>query len=201
MLHPRLTLDRATRLRLQEAAAAHDWYRLAGVASPPLEPWRLMLMAAAAGLTDLERGELADRLALAGEDRRLVAAPAERRREAAAQLRRADLRPHQVSRALQPLAGEELLLLMAEEEGQPRVWVRRELTELRPLRLTLRGGDLLDRGFRPGPHIGHALEATREARLDGVLGADGELGYALNLLRRWAEEDPALTDELAEEGG
>ncbi|HZI64079.1 MAG TPA: hypothetical protein VFE44_04815, partial [Thermoanaerobaculia bacterium] len=184
---------------LQEAAAAHDWYRLTGVAEPPLEPWRLMLMAAAGDLDDRERGELADRLALAGEDRRLLAAPAERLSEPRALLRRADLRPHQVSRALQPLAGEELLLLMAEESGEARVWVRRELTELRPLQLRLRGGDLVERGFRPGPHIGHALEATREARLDGVLGPDGELGYALNLLRRWAEEDPAMAAEAAEE--
>ncbi len=201
VLHPRLTLDRATRGRLQEAAAAHDWYRLADIAEPPLQPWRLMLMAASAGLSGEERAELADRLALAGEDRRLVAAAGERLGEPRALLRRADLRPHQVSRALAPLAGEELLLLMAAEEGPGRVWVRRELTELRPLQLRVRGGDLVERGFRPGPHIGHALEATREARLDGVLGAEGELGYALNLLRRWAEEDPALAAQAAEESG
>ena len=32
-----------------EARAAHDWYRLEGIADPPVEAWRLLLMALAAG--------------------------------------------------------------------------------------------------------------------------------------------------------
>jgi tRNA nucleotidyltransferase (CCA-adding enzyme) len=56
------------------------------------------------------------------------------------------------------------------------------LTELRPLALTIRGGDLLARGIPPGPRIGEALRDTRRARLDGRIDEAGELRYALAFL-------------------
>ncbi len=178
---PRLELDDAARERLRGARAAHDWYRLAGIVDPPVEPWRLLLMGLAAGLeeTDLER--LAGRLLLAGEDRRLLTGfPA--RLEAARAVLRGDPRPHEVAEALEPLAGEEILLLMGEGEEGLRAWVRRYLTELRPLALSVRGADLLARGVPPGPRIGEALRETRRARLDGRIDEAGELRYALAFL-------------------
>jgi len=65
--------------------------------------------------------------------------------------------------------------------------VRRDLPELRPLTLTVRGTDLVAAGVPPGPAIGRALLATRRARLDGLLpaGEDArrtELDYALSVL-------------------
>ncbi len=180
-VEPQLQMDDAVRERLRGARAAHDWYRLAGIADPPVEAWRLALMALAAGLEESELERLAGRLMLAGEDLRLLTGFPARLEEARAVLR-GDPLPHQAAEALEPLAGEELLLLMGEGGERIRGWVRRYLTELRPLTLSLRGADLLARGIPPGPRIGEALRDTRRARLDGKIDEAGELRYALAFL-------------------
>jgi tRNA nucleotidyltransferase (CCA-adding enzyme) len=185
VLHPRLDMADPARERLRAARAACDWYQLAGIAGntdPPVRPWRLILMALARDLDAADRERLADRLLLAGEDRRLLTGFAERLAEAREALRGTPP-PHQVTEILEPLSGEELLLLMAEGDDVLRAWVRRDLTELRRLRLAVRGADLIAAGAQQGPEIGRALHATRRARLDGLLSEGDELGYALSILR------------------
>lgn len=195
VLHSRLELDEPARERLRLALAAWDWYRLEGLADPPVRLWRLLLMALAGSLDEAGLERLADRLHLAGGERRLVGFPA-RVAAARAAMRGEDQRdgedtgppglageigpaPHRVSEALAELSGEELLLVMAFEGERGRAWVRRELTELRRLALTIRGADLVAAGVPPGPRIGEALQATRRARLDGRIGPEEEMTYAL----------------------
>jgi tRNA nucleotidyltransferase (CCA-adding enzyme) len=180
-VEPRLELDDTVRERLRGARATHDWYRLEGLADPTVEPWRLLLMALARGLEEAELERLAGRLMLAGEDRRLLTGHPARLAEARSALG-GDPPPHQAAEALEPLAGEELLLLMGEGDEGVRAWVRRYLTELRPLTLSVRGADLLARGIPPGPRIGEALRETRRARLDGRIDEAGELRHALAFL-------------------
>ncbi|HSU84245.1 MAG TPA: CBS domain-containing protein, partial [Thermoanaerobaculia bacterium] len=103
-IEPQLELDDAVLERLRGARAAHDWYRLAGIADPPAEAWRLALMALAAGLQAAELERLAGRLLLAGEDLRLLTGFTRRLEEARGVLR-GDPPPHQVAEALEPLAG------------------------------------------------------------------------------------------------
>jgi tRNA nucleotidyltransferase (CCA-adding enzyme) len=182
VLHPQLELADLTRERLRAARAACDWYQLAGLADPPVRPWRLILLALAQSLDPAGRERLADRLLLAGEDRRLLTGFVERI-EAARDALEGTPPPHAVAEALEPLAGEELLLLMAEGDDAVRTWVRRDLTELRRLRLAVRGADLIAAGVSRGPGIGRALLAVRRARLDGLLSESDELGYALSFLR------------------
>jgi tRNA nucleotidyltransferase (CCA-adding enzyme) len=177
-IDPLLELDDAVRERLRQAWAADPPYP---PTYPPIQPWRLFLMALASrfGQEDLER--LAGRLLLAGEDRLLLTGfPS--RLEAARGALQGEPAPHAAAEALERLAREELLLLMGEGDERVRVWIRRYLTELRPLTLSLRGADLLAAGVPPGPRIGEALRATRRARLDGRIDAAGELRYALDSL-------------------
>jgi tRNA nucleotidyltransferase (CCA-adding enzyme) len=182
-LDPLLDLDDETQGRLREARAAHDWYRLEALADPPVHAWRLLLMALAAGFGEHDLARLADRLLLAGEDRRLLGGFPSRLAAARSVLQGPeDSQPHRVAEALEPLSGEELLLLMAEGGEAVRAWVRRYLTELRPLTLGLRGADLLATGAPPGPRIGEALRAVRRARLDGRIDGTEELRYALSFL-------------------
>lgn len=178
VLHPGIELTDSTRERLRGARAAWDWYHLEGLTDPPVRVWRLHLMALAGDLAEPELARLADRLMLAGEDRRLLTSFPSRLDGALARLR-PDLQPHQAAEILEPLAGEELLLLMAGENETVRSWVRRDLTELRPFELAIRGADLLAAGLPPGPGLGEALKATRRARLDGRIEAGEELRYAL----------------------
>ncbi len=179
VLHPRIEMDHESRERLRGARAAWDWYHLEGLADPPVRVWLLHLMALAGDLDETERVRLADRLMLAGEDRRLLTGFAVRLERVRRALTQPDLLAHQAAEALEPLAGEEMLLLLVEPDEAVRAWVRRDLTELRRFELGIRGADLVAAGFPPGPRIGDALEATRRARLDGRIAAGAELQYAL----------------------
>ncbi len=174
-INPGLELDAAMRERLRAVRAAYE--ELAEIAGPPVALWRLLLMALMEGFGEDDRERLAGRLLLAGEDRRLLTGFPERL-DAARAVLRGDPKPHQTAEALDPLAGEELLLL--NDEGG---WVRRYLAELRPIALGLRGADLLAAGVPPGPRIGEALRATRRARLDGRVDPSEELRYALEVAR------------------
>ena len=181
VLHPGLELGTPVRERLRAARAAFDWYELEGLSAPPIRPWRLLLMALALDFEAVERDRLANRLLLAGEDRRLLTGFQERLASARESLEAPDLLPHQAVEVLEDLQGEELLLLLAEDDEEVRAWVRRVLTELRRLELKIRGADLMAAGVPQGPEIGRALEATRRARLDGVVGEgrEAELAFAL----------------------
>lgn len=174
-----LELTEAVRERLREARAAHDWYRLEGIAEPPVHAWRLLLMALGEGLGDDGLERLAARLLLAGEDRRLLTGFPGRLAAARAVLA-GEPAPHEVAEALEPLSGEELLLLMAEGDEAVRAWVRRDLTGLRGLELRIRGADLLAAGIPAGPRVGETLRAVRQARLDGTIAEEDELRYALS---------------------
>jgi tRNA nucleotidyltransferase (CCA-adding enzyme) len=168
--------------RAAGAARAARAAGAAGSAWPPARPWLLLLTALAAGLSAEERGELAARLLLAGDERRLMTGFGGRLAAAVPRLGAGAL-PHEVDAALAGMADEELLLLAVQAGALARSWVRRYLTELRPLALGIGGAELLAAGARQGPGIGRALRATRDARLDGEIGPGEELAFALAHLR------------------
>jgi tRNA nucleotidyltransferase (CCA-adding enzyme) len=199
-LDPALDLDEADRDRLRRAVTAWDWYTVQGLESPPARLWRLVLLALideTGGADGDERPgggrfapddleALVDGLMLAGVDRRILLGAPERLDAARRVLDEPGVAAHRVSAALRDLSGEEVLVLVASDSERIRTWARRDLTELRGLELTIRGADLLARGIPPGPHVGRALEAVRDARLDGVIDSDQELEHAL----RYLEEHP-----------
>jgi hypothetical protein len=153
-----------------------------------------LLIALAGNFSAAGLDRLAGRLMLAGEDRTLLTGfPGRLASAREALLGSRELVPHQVAETLEPLGGEELLLLMAEGNEGIRAWVRRYLTDLRGLKLKVRGSDLLAAGISPGPRLGGALRATHRARLDGRIGESEELGYALAFLA--GEPAVALREE------
>lgn len=193
VLHPRLRFDDAVRERVIEARSAYAWFELEGLEEPPVEVWKLMLLALVGEGGTLGRGdlfELAERLMLAAPDLRLMGDFRQRLADARKVLARPDARPHEIHDALERLGGEETLLLLALSDEPVRTWVHRDLTELRRLELTIRGGDLVEAGFEPGAQIGDALRAVRAARLDGELAAEDELDYGLRWLRERAPGGP-----------
>jgi tRNA nucleotidyltransferase (CCA-adding enzyme) len=181
VLQPGLELGEEVRERLRAARAAHDWYELEGLSDPSVRPWRLLLMALALDFEPAELERLTERLMLAGEDRRLLVSFPDRLAHAREALEGPDLLPHRAVEVLEPLCGEELLLLLAVEDEETRAWVRRYMTDLRRFELKIRGADLVAAGVPPGPQIGRLLEATRRARLDGVVGEEKEMELAFAL--------------------
>jgi tRNA nucleotidyltransferase (CCA-adding enzyme) len=177
-IHPGLHLDDEVRGLVRRAVAVHAWYVSVGASGPPARLGLLLLLALA---STVDGGELARRLLLVGQEERLLIEGAARVRVAGAALAAARA-AHEVDEILAPLAGEELLLVAAQEGT--RGWVRRYLLEMRPLTLAIRGADLLTAGAARGPRVGSALRTTRAARLDGLISADEELAFALAELKR-----------------
>jgi tRNA nucleotidyltransferase (CCA-adding enzyme) len=191
-IHPGLAVDPRRLALLREARAAFDWYRLTGIAEPAARLSRLLLMALARPLAAAARRELAARLSWPPADAELLERFPWRLDRAVRELGAPDLPAHRAHDALSTLRGEELLLLFAEGGEAERGWVRRELLELRHLRLAIAGRDLLAAGHEPGPAIGAALAVTRAARLDGAIGPREELAFALDWLARRPAQPPGL---------
>lgn len=183
---PGVTLDAAADRLLEAVGEAADWARERARPQVEIELWKVRLLALVGPLDPAATTRVADRLALEGRDRDLVAGSGGRLEEARARLARPGPAPHEAHAILAPLAAEELVLLAA-RGGETGAWGRRELAELRGFQLAIRGRDLVARGHPPGPAIGRALAATREARLDGAIGEDGELEFALEALARETE--------------
>jgi hypothetical protein len=56
------------------------------------------------------------------------------------------------------------------------------------VRLPVTGGQLVAAGVTPGPHVGHALQLTYDALVDGVITTDEALAWALRTARGLAVE-------------
>lgn len=183
-IDPGLSLTEPVRAILGRVAEGHLWHRRALPAAPPVERWRTYLLALAWCLPGLPPARLADRLALDGAERRGLVVSREALTETGERAGLPGLAPHEVSAALAALDTEALLTLRAIGPSIVSERVEAELLRYRPLALRVRGGDLLAHGHPSGPAIGRALEATRNARLDGRIDAAAELDFALAELSR-----------------
>lgn len=93
------------------------------------------------------------------------------------------VRPSQLHEALsaRPLEAVALAGAMSEEGSAGAATARRWLGELRHVRLSITGDDLLAAGVQAGPELGRRLDAALARKLDGELadGAQAELDAAL----------------------
>lgn len=147
---------------------------------------------------DAEVESLGRRLLLEGPDAEVLIGFPRRLARARAALAAMGSRarvPHVVAEALEPLSGEDLLLLARDESLRAAVELYQ--AKLRELRPGLRGADLVAAGEPPGPAIGEALRAVRRALWDGEVGAEGELRFALAHLARLRAASEAVNDEPA----
>lgn len=139
--------------------------------------FRLALLSAALDLDPEARWRLSKRLALATSDQTLLCdGPDQIGR--AAEVLAGNPRASEAHAALSGLSDEELAVLAASGRGK-QSWVRRELGEMRGMRLRIGGRDLLAAGAAEGGALGRALAATLAARLDGRISPDDELQFAL----------------------
>ena len=106
----------------------------------------------------------------------------DRLEEIARALAVSELAPLEVARRLETLDSTTLLNLAASGEAADH-WVHEHLATQRELKLGIDGDMLIGRGYRAGPAIGSALRATREARLEGRIGAAEELSFAVEQLQ------------------
>ncbi len=163
-----LAADSRTLSRLRRAEALVEGGSVEGCAL-------LFLLVWAAGRSERNLGQLADRLALAGAAGRSLRSW--RRTWRLLPSLRLQRRRSRIQRLVAGLSQAEIGALAA---GLPaRAAARLCDAANQPVRLSITGRDLVASGVRPGPALGRALAVTREAREDGMIGAGEELEFAL----------------------
>jgi tRNA nucleotidyltransferase (CCA-adding enzyme) len=186
---PDLEWSESLRAELVEVENQLAWFELQELGEPP-PPWLLYLggLAVRAGGVAAER--LADRLQLAGAlHERLARLPAQvdRVSEAAS----LDLLRSARVRRVEDTPVEAVLLAMAGLELERRRILADALEASVRVVVPVRGGQLVAAGIEPGPHIGQALRQTRDAMVDGVIGAGEALQHAVEAAAVLAEIRPA----------
>jgi tRNA nucleotidyltransferase (CCA-adding enzyme) len=137
---------------------------------------RLVLAAAARGIAEAELAAWLDALAFEAEDRDTIVAAATRADSLARSLAAASA-PSEIAAAAAG-APAELVALAGAAGAEPQA--RRWLDELRFVRLSIDGHDLLAAGVPEGRAIGLGLRAALAAKLDGgASGREQELAEAL----------------------
>jgi len=172
-LHPSLSASAPVLARLR--AAERVATRLRKTTS-----WILYLLVWSFDLAPEAAEILAGRLALAGEQRRiLISWPATAARLSGGGRPR---RPSEVAGlrlSTNEIAAAAVCSLREDVEAMLRAELERE-----PVELSIRGRDLLRAGVSPGPSVGKALARTLAARRDGKIPREAELEYALKAARR-----------------
>jgi tRNA nucleotidyltransferase (CCA-adding enzyme) len=136
--------------------------------------WILYLLVWSAALTAGESDSLAGRLALAGEEKRILTSWRDTLRRLSASGTRP--RPSQIA-ALRLTANETAAAAVCSPRNEVRALLRLQLLH-KPVELSIGGGDLLRSGLSPGPEVGKALARTLAARRDGKIPREEELDYA-----------------------
>ncbi|MDA8164709.1 MAG: CBS domain-containing protein [Desulfobacteraceae bacterium] len=167
-LHPGLQLDQRLANILEDTQRTLDWYRLLYLEVPCL-PWLVYLLALLARATAKEVMEFCERLEVPERYRTVLL---EEKVNVAKIVRtfnqRSLLQPSEIYWLLQDLTEEGLLHLMSMTRKKAgKKAVSGYVTTLRHVRTELRGADLKEMGYPPGPLYRTILNHLLEARLDG----------------------------------
>ena len=154
---------------------------------------RIMILGASSDYLAQQR--LVARLGSRASERDLIIGAKTIVEDASRQLGVESLRPHVADRVFGALPSEALAMLALAGDNVVRQWIQIWLTEMRSLCLEVDGEDLLTHGYQPGPEIGRALQATREARLDGRIRVEEEVEFALQVLNDAVDGSDATDDD------
>jgi len=170
IVHPKISLGAPREALFEEVAKVVAWHDLLFL-EEPYERWLVYFLALIDELSAEEARELLIRLGFG--PRKSDELPAERQAALRA-LRRLEAEPEalpsEVHRLLSELATETLLWLMAKARGeQARRAMSLYFTELKKVRIELKGDDLILMGLKPGPVFKQVLGSLYEARLNRLV--------------------------------
>jgi tRNA nucleotidyltransferase (CCA-adding enzyme) len=178
---PGLVCSEGVWSHLMEVEGQRAWYQHEQLGDPP-DPTSLFLggLAIASGAEVIE--ELADRLQLGGPHRdEFLALP-----DAVLSLKEAARNQWSVSQRAQVVEQfptEALLLAMSELPLEHRRNLAEASVATVRIHLPVTGQNLIDSGLSPGPHIGRALQLTRDALIDDMIEIDDALNWAMETAR------------------
>jgi tRNA nucleotidyltransferase (CCA-adding enzyme) len=157
------------------------WYQLEELGSPP-EPWILCLGGLALSAGDGVVSALAHRLQLGGPLRdRLLSLPDSV--EAVTAAAGPGMALSQRAKTIEKYPAEALLLAMSRLPLDSGRALANAAVAAIHVQLPVTGQQLIDGGVSPGPHIGRALDLTRDALIDDMIGPDDSLTWAMQTAR------------------
>ena len=171
VIDPGLVLDDKLRGLLEQAREVTSWFRLLYLEEPWTE-WLYRLLCLVAFLGDEAVSKLAGRMEIHAASIRSVLELKARAEEPLRKLSTGShrLRPSAIYRLLHPFPVEILLYIMAKTTREPcRKAVSLYITRLRSVRISIRGQDLMDMGYLPGPLYREIFQRVLDARLDGLV--------------------------------
>jgi tRNA nucleotidyltransferase (CCA-adding enzyme) len=176
------------RVFLLEVENQLAWYELERTGPPP-QAWLLFLggLVIQAG-PDIEK-PFADRLQLTGEQRRWVIGLSENVAEIRMAGREAVRRSHRVH-AVEGQPPEISLLAMAGVDLETRRRLADAMEIAGRTDLPVSGAELVAAGVEPGPRVGRALTASRDAIVDGEIEKARALEYALKVAESFEDSRP-----------
>ncbi|RUM39236.1 MAG: prohead protease [Desulfobulbus sp.] len=181
-LRPNLKIDRRFAHVINQAEQSVAWFKLLYL-EENCESWVVYLLAIFSRsrvrqlLNFCERFEVADK-----QRKMLIRQKTEVERIAHEMQRRPFMQPSEIYWLLSELENEGLLYLMAlARKKHIQRDVSRFVTTLRNTRLLIRGKDLQNMGYQPGPGFRTMLNHVLEAQLNGKIHSENE---ALNLIKQ-----------------
>jgi tRNA nucleotidyltransferase (CCA-adding enzyme) len=186
-VHPKLKLNPKRIESFRRVGRVKDWYRLTfGEKYSPV--WLVWLLALTEDLDQDELMELVDHLDYGQKVAKVAVEERKTLREVLAlgqrPRRRSPIPPSEADRLFSGLSwpGVLYLIAMAADDPLSRAGAA-YLTHYRQVKTSLDGKDLIQLGYAPGPSLSEALNAIREAKLDGLVNSrDEELSFAQKLL-------------------
>jgi tRNA nucleotidyltransferase (CCA-adding enzyme) len=169
-LLPNLRLDQKLINILEDTKGALEWYKLLYL-DIPYRPWLVYLLGLMARVPVREVVEFCDRFEVPERYRELLLKEkVEIQKVVKTFNRRSVLQPSEIYWLLQDLSEEGLLHLMSmTRKKSGKKAISNYVTNLRRTSTELRGADLREMGYRPGPIYRTILNHLLEARLDGLI--------------------------------
>jgi tRNA nucleotidyltransferase (CCA-adding enzyme) len=188
-LLPSLRLDQKLANILADTERTLDWYKLLYL-DYPYRPWLVYLLALVARIPLREVIDFCDRLEVPERYRDLLLKEkVEVRKIVKTFNQRAVLQPSEIYWLLQDLSEEGLLHLMSMTRRKSgKKAISNYVTNLRETESELRGADLKEMGYQPGPIYRTILNHLLEARLDGLIQNRAD---EIEFVRRHYPREPA----------
>jgi len=168
-IHPLITLDSFLLDLLYQVQSVLSWFHLNFLKERPLS-WLLYLMALMEKLDRPERMAVSQRFQLTTSVQEMLRHYKSNTRDIRLRLlNRPDLKPGVLYFSLREFPLEVLLYAMARSsEDSIRTQIARYLRDLRGVKLSIKGDDLIKLGIPKGPQIREVLDEVLKAKLDGI---------------------------------
>jgi tRNA nucleotidyltransferase (CCA-adding enzyme) len=178
VISPDVGWNENVRRYLLETESQRAWYQLQQL-GPPAESWLLYLGALVVQANDGAADRLVDRLQLVGELALRMSELPILVNEITAAANNTGLSPSERMHSVDGRRCEPILLAMAEVDMEARRRLAAALEASARTVLPVTGGQLIRAGVRPGPIVGRALAATRDALVDGEITGSEAFDFAL----------------------